>query len=366
MLWVWSVMLIADDEASRLNALAQYRILDTVPEQAYNDVVSIAACVAQTPIALLTLIDRDRQWFKAKIGIRSESTPRQHSLCNYMVNSPDAVLVIPDTWQDERFAQNPLVLQEPWIRFYMGAPLVTEDRHVLGALCVVDRQPRQARPQEIEALAALLRQVMQLLELRRRNHEIRDLLAERSVQMQELSQKTIALQQHNFYLHTASRTDGLTGLPNRIALDQYLSETYARSGGQQQSFSVLFVDLDHFKSYNDQFGHPAGDEALRQVATLLRSICRKDDMAARYGGEEFVLVLPNTDRRAAQKFAERLRAQVANTYFPNRALTLSIGAATWPDLGGKMSINQLVERADQALYQAKQQGRDRVIFASRG
>lgn len=350
-------------EQARLQALARYRVLDTVPEQAYDDVVQIAAAMMQTPVALIGLIDHDRQWFKARIGVDTESSPRHRTICNRLITQPEQVLVIPDTHQDAFIQHFPDSVPNNQVRFYMGAPLLTPDEQVIGSLCVVDTQPRQPEPYQVQALAALARQVMHLLELRQRNHEILELLAERSIQMLELSQQQRTLQAHNQHLKNASMTDGLTGLFNRAAFDQHVTRLFVQAQQQQAPLSVMLIDADHFKSYNDQFGHVAGDEALRQLGKILQQTSRKTDIAARYGGEEFVLILPETTANAAQQIAERLCEQVAQTTFAHRAMTVSIGVATWPQIGQQASITALIEAADQALYRAKRQGRNQVAVA---
>lgn len=355
--------LISDAELARLAALSRYRIVETVSEQSYDDVVSIAASLVQTPIALLTLLEQDRQWFKAKIGTEKDSASRQLSFCTRLIDAPDVVLVVPDALLDPRFVNSPLATKEPWIRFYMGAALVTEDGQVIGSLCVFDTQPREVTQQQQDALAALARQTMRLLDLRLRNHEIRDLLFERSVQMQELSLQQRVLQQQNQRLQTTSRTDALTGLVNRLGLDQQLATAFGYAKTHHHPLSVLLIDADYFKSYNDTFGHPAGDEVLRQMAYVLQGACRQDDLAARYGGEEFILILPHTNNIQAMHLAQRLCQMVSQTLFPHRAMTVSIGVATWPDVGQDVSVNSLIEAADQALYRAKRQGRNQVALA---
>ena len=350
-------------EAERLAVLARYNILDTLPEPAYDDVVEIASCIAGTPIALITLLDQDRQWFKAKLGLAVESTPRQDSFCKHLLQLPlGEMLIVPDAQADLRFAHSPLVISDPDIRFYMGAPLVTQDNHVLGALCVIDHVVRHPTEQQIQALRALSRQVMQLLDLRYLNHEIRELLSERAVQMRELSNYQVLLEQHNRQLLTESRTDRLTKIGNRAALDQFLLVSHQDCVKLCQPLSILLIDVDHFKPYNDQFGHPAGDEVLQQVAALLYDCCRTTDFAARYGGEEFMLILPETTARTAMQVAERVRHRIEAEQFPNRQITVSIGVARIIPRKNQapISVPELVRYADQALYQAKGAGRNQV------
>ena len=153
------------NEQQRLATLRGYEILDTEPEAAFDDLTLLASYVCQTPVALISLIDADRQWFKSKIGVSVTETSRDIAFCATAILQPD-VFVVPDTSQDERFAENPLVVSEPRVRFYAGATLMT-DGQALGTLCVVDRVPRELSPEQMEALRALSRQVLAQLELRR-------------------------------------------------------------------------------------------------------------------------------------------------------------------------------------------------------
>jgi len=153
------------NEQQRLATLRGYEILDTEPEAAFDDLTLLASYVCQTPVALISLVDADRQWFKSKIGVSLTETSRDIAFCASAILQPD-VFIVPDTRQDERFAQNPLVVSEPKVRFYAGATLMT-DGNALGTLCVVDRVPRELSTEQLEALRALSRQVLAQLELRR-------------------------------------------------------------------------------------------------------------------------------------------------------------------------------------------------------
>jgi GAF domain-containing protein len=154
------------DEPARMEALRQYGVLDTLPEQAFDDLTLLAAHICQTPVALISLVDTERQWFKSRIGWDASETPRDMAFCAHAIVAPGS-LVVPDALADERFAHNPLVLAEPHIRFYAGAPLRAPDGHALGTLCVIDHVPRVFTKEQRAALEALSRQVMAQLELRR-------------------------------------------------------------------------------------------------------------------------------------------------------------------------------------------------------
>ena len=166
---------IPDNELARVQALLQYEVLDTEAEAAYDDFVKLASYVCQTPIALISLVDPNRQWFKAQVGCPAPETSRDIAFCAHAIHQSD-VFVVPDTFNDPRFVDNPLVTGDPYIRFYAGAPLITPEGLAIGTLCAIDREPRTLSSEQIMALETLARQVVAQLELRRLSKELQQVL----------------------------------------------------------------------------------------------------------------------------------------------------------------------------------------------
>jgi diguanylate cyclase (GGDEF)-like protein len=349
---------LPENEARRLQALRDYGILDTLPEQVYDDFVAIASTIFGCPVAQLSLVDEDRQWFKARIGIDQQETPRDVAFCAHAIVTPGEVMVVRDAMEDARFKDNPLVTGDPRIRFYAGAPLVTPEGDAVGTVCVIDREPRDATPEQFEALKILSRQIVDHLELRRGVAELEQLVLNQDAQVGELQEAQRALESSERDLRAQSLTDHLTGVGNRRALEERLEDEFARVRRYGGGLSLAMVDLDHFKEYNDLFGHLEGDHALVSVASLLVSDLRAQDFLARYGGEEFVVVLPGTDLRGARVMGERFRRTIQRASWPNRPLTISVGVASLGD--DTAAPKDLLRRADEALYRSKRAGRNRV------
>ncbi len=159
---------IPQNEARRVKVLWDYGVLDTVPEEIFDDLTELAALVCGAPISLISLIDEDRQWFKSTFGTSVQETSRDVSFCAHAIMG-QGLFIVPDATRDKRFSTNPLVVAEPKIRFYAGAPLITADGYALGTLCVLDVQPRQLRTEQKKALELLSRHTVSLLEMRRRS-----------------------------------------------------------------------------------------------------------------------------------------------------------------------------------------------------
>lgn len=324
------------DEALRIHTLERYEVLDSQPERQFDRIVTLARRVLRAPIVLISLIDEERQWFKAREGLPVAQTPRSLAFCDHAIRQR-GIMVVEDARLDPRFRDNSLVTGEPGIRFYAGAPLITHDGMALGTLCIIDREPRGLNAEEAETLADLAAIVMDELELR---------LANRN-------------------LAVLARTDPLTGALNRRTFFYLAEREIARRNRAGGDVAVLVMDIDHFKKINDVHGHAAGDRVLAQFADQISQSVRVQDVFARLGGEEFALILPDTTPEQALETGERLRRIVEyNQILTDQGsipVTVSLGAASVRD--GEDSIEPALRRADIALYRAKHCGRNRVIAA---
>lgn len=353
-------MSLPQNEAERLQALLDYAILDTGAEQAFDEIAKLTALICSTPIALLTFIDRDHQWFKSRVGFELTQIPRQHAFCAQTILEPEHFLVVADASLDSRFSDLPLVTQAPAIRYYAGVSLQTPAGDAVGTLCVMDCKPRQSSVEQMDALRMLSRVTIAHLEQRSLIAEVERNAVDLRRRVLQLAEDKSLLEGQKAGLEALSITDGLTGLKNRRGFDTALSEEIARASRDKTPLSLLMLDIDNFKSFNDAFGHPAGDQALTQAARILAARARPFDRVARYGGEEFAVILPNTEAYSAVKAGERLRRAVEDASWPHRDITVSIGADTWSD---GMDGTTLTSRADRALYWVKQSGRNYVAHA---
>ncbi len=318
------------DETARLAALQRLAILDTPPEEPFDNVVNLVRTVLGVPISAVTLVDRDRQWFKAIAGLDALETPRSESFCAFAIRQR-APLLIPDATLDSRVADYPAVTRDPHVRSYAGVPLVTSDGYNIGALCAVDTKTREFTEGELDILRNFARIVVNEMELRR--------IAER---------------------------DQLTGALTRRGFIEKANQEIARCQRHGRTASLIVLDVDHFKSVNDTWGHPAGDIVLRDLATTLDTTGRATDLLGRLGGEEFAMLLPETGTPEAQAAAERFRAAVETrpiAVAPTRtiAVTASFGIAMLDET--ITTAEDWIARADGPLYQAKREGRNRCAVA---
>ena len=315
-------------ELERLKSLDDFQILDTAPEEAFDRITRVAMMALDVPISLVSLVDEKRQWFKSRQGLEAPETPREISFCTHAIkeNQP---FIVNDTHEDSRFRFNPLVTGHPDIRFYAGVPLRTHKGHNLGTLCVIDREPRHISRKELSILQDLARIVVDEMELR-----------------------------------LVASSDCLTGLQRRRAFMSKAELEFERAKRYGHDLSIVVMDIDHFKSVNDRYGHAVGDLVLQHVANICRANLRSMDLVARIGGEEFVLLLPETNLLAAHKLAERLRTEIETSAVENSGalvkVTTSFGIAD-RESSGLDELKSMINEADRMLYEAKGAGRNQTM-----
>lgn len=227
-----------ENENERIGALQQYNILDSLPESDFDDITKIAAEICGTPIALVSLIDTHRQWFKSHHGLDTTETPRKYSFCAHAILDPHEILIVPDSLKDERFAGNPLATGEPHVVFYAGAPLINPDEYPLGTLCVIDTKPNNLNQKQIDALKALANQVVGQLELRKR-------VKEQKIMADKLQKANEALSR---FAYSCSH-DMKAPLANISMITSLLREEYSNKLDQRGQKCV-----DHLNSSASQLG----------------------------------------------------------------------------------------------------------------
>lgn len=317
-------VLLHDDDA-RIAALRRLDVLDTAIEEPFEKIVTLVRTVLAVPIATVTLVDRDRQWFKAKRGIDQSETPRSVSFCTHTIQQREP-LIVENALEDPRFANVPMVAGPPYVRSYAGVPLRTPEGYNVGALCAIDTRPRRFSPADIAILSNFANIVCDELELR-----------------------------------LIAQMDHLTGALTRRGFVDQAQKEMERARRYGRTTSLVMLDVDHFKRVNDTYGHASGDQVLQQIARIAESTLRPSDLFGRLGGEEFALLLPETSGTAAVVAADRLRQEIAKHPMPcpdgsSRHVTASFGVAELS--ASTNSLTELLARADTMLYAAKSDGRN--------
>lgn len=336
-----------DNESQRLSILKQLNILDTPLEERFERITRIVCSALDVPIAAVSLVDEERQWFKSIQGIPVPETPRNIAFCAHTILD-DKFLVVNDALEDPRFVKNPLVTEYPGIRFYAGCPLVVDDNIRLGTLCAIDTSPREFDEAQMTILKDLTK--MAITEVA-------------SSTVTEAHQRLINDLKE---AERAAMIDALTRTWNRRGGGELFAKEWEEANRKATPMSVALLDLDHFKTINDMYGHDAGDEVLRQVTKTFLSEVRPYDIVSRWGGEEFLIIMPGCDQAhaqpAMQRLLEAIKESPAKTSMGKISFTASIGAVTtFPANGGDMC--NALKLADDALYTAKRGGRDQVIIA---
>ncbi len=307
------------NEATRIQTLNSLDILDTSSDERFDRLTRMAKRLFDVPIALVSLVDADRQWFKSCIGLDVSETSRDISFCGHAILGTE-VFVINNALEDERFFDNPLVTDKPHIRFYAGCPLNVADGERIGTLCIIDTKPRDFSEEEKYTLIDLAKMVVD--------------------ELSALKMATI---------------DALTGISNRYGFLTLADPVFRFCDAKDIPITLIFIDLDRFKEINDTYGHQVGDNALVQFASMMKDSFRISDLIARFGGDEFIAFLVGADKT---------RAEVAHRYFDSNVkecnriectpfqLQYSYGLVQ-VDFKRHKDIQAVLDEGDKLMYEQK-------------
>ena len=312
------------NEDIRVAALRSLDILDTEPEERFDRLTRIAKRLFKVPIALVSFVDINRQWFKSCQGLEVKEMPRDISFCGHAILGDD-IFIISDTLLDDRFYDNPLVINEPRIRFYAGIPLVISNEIRVGTLCLIDREPRILSEEDKELLRDLGQMAVQDLTL---------------VQLATI--------------------DELTQISNRRGFSALALHALSLCKRMNKPASLFFFDLDFFKEINDRFGHAEGDIALINFSKILKDAFRESDVVGRLGGDEFVALLTNANQTETNLILHRLEKVLDefNNQHKSRGyeIVYSVGVVAF-DPTRHLSINDLLAEGDRLMYEQKRNKR---------
>lgn len=310
---------IPANEVTRINTLRSFNILDTSPEERFDRLTRLAKHLFNVPIALVSLVDTNRQWFKSCVGLSTSETPRDISFCGHAILGDD-IFMVPDTLIDERFYNNPLVTGDPSIRFYAGCPLAVQNGSKLGTLCLIDVKPRILDEEECKLLQDLAHMVEQEIA---------------AVQM--------------------ATNDELTMLANRRGFEALAQHALKACHRMNKPAYLLFFDLNDFKKINDTYGHMEGDSVLVTFASLLQKAFRECDVIGRLGGDEFVALLIDSDYATTSECIQRFNNMLdVHNREAHRGYDIhySVGQIEY-DAERHSSIKCILSDADTAMYANK-------------
>jgi diguanylate cyclase (GGDEF)-like protein len=317
---------IPSDEEERLRELDRLGVLGTSSDVHMDRLVELATLTFGVPMAAISLVTANRQWFLSQRGLPVHETPREVAFCAHAIMG-STVMVVPNALDDERFRANPLVTAEPQIRFYAGAPLRSDNGHNLGTLCVIHRQPMEPSPEQLRQLQLLSELVMRELDLR-----------------QQLALCSV------------------TGLPIRQRFLQIAAQEFQKAKADHRQLSLLLFDIDNFRTINNRWGHQAGDSVLADLCHMGRQFLKEKDFAGRLGDGEFALLFVDTPPEEALGIAETLRHAV--TTMPGVHIHSDVhlhisGGLTCLSAQDK-GFDDLLRRAEQSLHLAKSNGRNQI------
>lgn len=310
---------IPSNEAERLHALKTLEIFDTAHEERFDRVTRMAKRMFGVSIALVSLIDKDRQWFKSNQGLEHSETARDISFCGHAING-DELFIIPNAISDERFIDNPLVVEAPYIRFYAGYPLKLRPGINIGTLCLLDPQPRVFDEEEQQLFKDLGVMIEQEI---------------KSIQLATL--------------------DELTMISNRRGFLTLADHNLKICRRNQLPISFLLFDLNKFKAINDAYGHHEGDFVLITFARTMLDTFRECDVIGRLGGDEFVAVLTGSELSQAQNLLKRFAAAIENvnkTMNKPYRIEYSVGLELF-EHDADSSVEEMIQVADAAMYKNK-------------
>ncbi len=336
------------NEKERLAALKQLNILDTPLEERFERITRIVARSLNVPIAAISLVDESRQWFKSIQGLSASETSRDVAFCAHAILD-DELLLVPDATQDERFANNPLVTDKPFIRFYAGYPLSLSKDIRVGTLCAIDHVSRELSSEDLEVLHDLAKMV------------------ESELAAVALSRAQVALIQELGELERIAMLDSVTKLWNRLGIDTLLHREWQYAVRKNSPIAIVMVDFDNFKQINDTYGHLVGDEVLQGCSRLILSSLRSSDVLGRWGGDEFMMVLPGADQEQAimilQRILDVITQEIMITSGGAIKISVTMGGVSVIPSKQRGTVEYWVDKADGELMKAKRSGKGRFQFA---
>ncbi|ETX10753.1 diguanylate cyclase [Marinomonas ushuaiensis DSM 15871] len=308
-----------NNEEMRLNTLRSLNVLDTLPEERFDRLTRLAKRMFDVPMALVSLVDENRQWFKSSVGIDISEASRDISFCGHAILD-DEIFIIPDTLKDERFSDNPFVLNSPYCRFYAGCPLRYVDGTMLGTLCIMDTKPRTFNADDLAALKDLAE-----------------------------------LAEHELMAVQLATQDELTKLSNRRGFIKLAQNSLDICIRHDIPSVLIYLDLNKFKAINDIFGHTEGDKALNAFSEILQKNVRQSNVVGRLGGDEFAIFLTDTSQETAEQTISSLRNSL-QTHNQNSNsgydISFSEGIVTI-DYEKNLNLEQLLSQADSLMYDKK-------------
>ncbi len=338
---------IPANEQERTTAVDALAMVYSPAEERFDRITRLACKLFDVPISLVSLISRDKQWFKSAQGLGDAETPRNMAFCAHAINRDD-LLLVEDARQHPDFKDHPAVVGDASVRFYAGQPIQYQGQ-LVGTLCLVGHEPGTLSEEQKDTLRSLAGWV------------------ENELAVEALSAEQVQLLEDLDEARRDALIDPLTRAWNRQGMDVLLQRELAAAQRLGAPVCLMLVDVDYYKQVNDHYGHVAGDEVLREVAQRLRSAVRPQDVVARYGGDEFLVFAahcpPEMGQFLARRVNERVSGRPVTVDDVEIPLTLSIGV-TAADACPGLLINRLITTADRALYDTKAAGRNGMTFVA--